>query len=321
SRGDRPSPRAGRDQGRGRLLPTGPRDARRRARHHALGRTAATDGAGARSSQGSADPDPRRRSLRGRQEHRGAAPADDPPGPGRAHADLDRAPDLDGAAGGSDRRVARRKDRGTRHARGADRRRRDLRRHGPPSGSGRGALERRARARPADRYSESERSELGSSWCRRFFPMSRKNRNEEAKRADAHGGHEEETLDQIKLDRRLIRRMATLVRPYRGRVVVAVALLLVSSLIDLVFPLLIKKGIDESIRPGNLDHLFFLSIVYLSLLLGNFGIRYAHLYLTQWIGQQVMHDLRVKIFRHVQTLQIAYFDRNPVGRTMTRLTS
>lgn len=151
--------------------------------------------------------------------------------------------------------------------------------------------------------------------------MSRKNRNEEAKRADAHGGHEEETLDQIKLDRRLIRRMATLVRPYRGRVVVAVALLLVSSLIDLVFPLLIKKGIDESIRPGNLDHLFFLSIVYLSLLLGNFGIRYAHLYLTQWIGQQVMHDLRVKIFRHVQTLQIAYFDRNPVGRTMTRLTS
>ena len=151
--------------------------------------------------------------------------------------------------------------------------------------------------------------------------MKRKNRNEEAERVDAHGGHEEETLDQVKLDRRLFRRMSTLVRPYTKRVVLAIVLLLVSSVIDLVFPLLVKKGIDESIRPGNLDHLFFLSIVYLSLLLGNFGIRYAHLYLTQWIGQQVMHDLRVKIFRHVQTLQIAYFDRNPVGRTMTRLTS
>ncbi|MCA9728522.1 MAG: ABC transporter ATP-binding protein, partial [Candidatus Eisenbacteria bacterium] len=133
--------------------------------------------------------------------------------------------------------------------------------------------------------------------------------------------HEEETLDQVKIDRQLLRRLAVFIRPYTRRVVIAIAILLVSSVIDLVFPLLIKRGIDDCIRPGSLHELFQLSLIYLGLLIANFALRYAHLYLTGWIGQQVMHDLRVRIFRHVQSLQIAYFDRNPVGRTMTRLTS
>ncbi|MEZ4654494.1 MAG: hypothetical protein R3E12_13140 [Candidatus Eisenbacteria bacterium] len=60
--------------------------------------------------------------------------------------------------------------------------------------------------------------------------------------------HEEETLDQVKIDRQLLRRLAVFIRPYTRRVVIAIAILLVSSVIDLVFPLLIKRGIDDCIR-------------------------------------------------------------------------
>lgn len=149
--------------------------------------------------------------------------------------------------------------------------------------------------------------------------MSSRNRTGAARVSSADS--DEETLDQVKVDRQQLRRLTKYVRPYRGTIVIAVALLLVSSLIDLAFPLLVKRGIDQGIRPRDLPHLFELSVLYAALLFGNFGLRYAHLYLTQWIGQRIMHDLRGQIFRHVQKLDVSYFDRNPVGRTMTRLTS
>lgn len=124
-----------------------------------------------------------------------------------------------------------------------------------------------------------------------------------------------------KLDRRLVRRLFAFVGPYRGLLVLAIFLLLLTSLLDLVFPLLVARGIDDYIRPGDRPGLVRLSLAFLALLGLSFAIRYAHIHATQLLGQRVMHDMRTTVFAHLQRLPIGYFDRNPVGRVMTRLTS
>lgn len=134
-------------------------------------------------------------------------------------------------------------------------------------------------------------------------------------------GPEEEQLEKAKLDHALFGRLIRYVTPYRSVLVWSVVTLLVVSLLELAFPLLIKRAIDGHIQPGDMQGLVGLSVVYLVLLIVVFALRYAQLYLTQLLGQRIMHDLRMEIFRHVQSLHIGYFDRNPVGRIMTRLTN
>ncbi|MCA9754695.1 MAG: ABC transporter ATP-binding protein [Candidatus Eisenbacteria bacterium] len=131
----------------------------------------------------------------------------------------------------------------------------------------------------------------------------------------------EETAGTPKLDHRLTKRLLAFVGPYKALLFVSILLLLLTSLVDLVFPLLVAKGIDDYIRPGDMRGLVHISILFLVLLGVSYGIRYAHLYYTQLLGQRVMHDMRNEIFAHLQRLHIGYFDRNPVGRVMTRLTS
>ena len=131
----------------------------------------------------------------------------------------------------------------------------------------------------------------------------------------------DETTLAPKLDHRLARRLIAFVGPYRGLLVLSILLLLLTSVVDLVFPLLVAKGIDDYIRPGDLPGLVRISLLFLGLLGLSYVIRYAHLYFTQLLGQRVMHDMRKEIFAHLQRLHIGYFDRNPVGRVMTRLTS
>ncbi len=132
---------------------------------------------------------------------------------------------------------------------------------------------------------------------------------------------EDEKVEKPKLDHRLVRRLFAFVGPYKGLLGLAILLLLLTSLIDLAFPLLVARGIDDYIRPGDMDGLVRLSWIYLGLLAVSYAIRYAHLYFTQLLGQRIMHDMRGEIFAHLQRLHIGYFDRNPVGRVMTRLTS
>ncbi|MEZ4648593.1 MAG: ABC transporter ATP-binding protein [Candidatus Eisenbacteria bacterium] len=131
----------------------------------------------------------------------------------------------------------------------------------------------------------------------------------------------EETAGAPKLDHRLAKRLLAFVGPYKLLLFVSILLLLLTSLVDLVFPLLVAKGIDDYIRPGDMQGLIRISVLFLVLLGVSYGIRYAHLYYTQLLGQRVMHDMRNEIFSHLQKLHIGYFDRNPVGRVMTRLTS
>jgi ATP-binding cassette subfamily B protein len=131
---------------------------------------------------------------------------------------------------------------------------------------------------------------------------------------------EEEALGRA-YDARLMRRLLAYLRPYRPKVALAVAMLVAASGLALVGPWLTKEAIDSAIPAGDYRQLALLgSLLVASLALAG-ALEYGRTILTTWIGQNVMLDLRAEIFRKLQGLSLSFFDRNPVGRLMTRVTS
>src|SRR5215831_4070355 len=121
--------------------------------------------------------------------------------------------------------------------------------------------------------------------------------------------HEEEVLGKA-YDSRLMKRLLTYLRPYRLQVMVALVKYLASrteahSLLDRFLSNQPMVGIAQ------------IAAMYLGLLLLSFLFEFAQTYIMQWTGQKVMFDLRAQIFRHLQRLHIAFYDRNPVGRLVT----
>jgi ATP-binding cassette subfamily B protein len=133
-------------------------------------------------------------------------------------------------------------------------------------------------------------------------------------------GHEEEALGRA-YDARLMRRLLGYVRPHRARVALAVGLLLAGALLELVGPWLTKVALDRAIPDRDSQLLLLLAAAFLATLLASFVLAYFQTVLTTWLGQRVMYDLRQEIFGKLQRLPVAFFDRNPVGRLMTRVTS
>src|SRR5690606_3721474 len=132
--------------------------------------------------------------------------------------------------------------------------------------------------------------------------------------------HEEEALGKA-YDARLMRRLLRYLRPYRWRVAAAVAVLLAGAALELVGPWLTKVALDRAIPDRDTTLLAGLAVAYLVALALAFLFEYAQTLLTTWIGQRVMYDLRREIFGHLQRLSLPFFDRNPVGRLMTRVTN
>ncbi len=132
--------------------------------------------------------------------------------------------------------------------------------------------------------------------------------------------HEEEILGKA-YDGRLMRRLLKYVRPYRRAIVAAVILLIVGSLLQLLLPVTIQIGIDKYLLAGDLDGLTRIALIYAAILLGSFVFQYIQLYITQFVGQKVQYDIRMQIFRHLQKLHLAFFDKNPVGRLVTRVSN
>ncbi len=145
-------------------------------------------------------------------------------------------------------------------------------------------------------------------------------RREAPQKPSSQRSEEAELLQEPKLDRALLWRLLVFAKPYRNSLIFAILLLLVLSAAELLFPILTMRAIDDYVRPGNLPGLIRISLLYLGLLAAVFVLRYGQGVLTQRIGQSIMHDLRTRLFAHLQRLDISYFDRNPTGRIMTRLT-
>ncbi|MFV1986525.1 MAG: ABC transporter ATP-binding protein [Gemmatimonadota bacterium] len=131
---------------------------------------------------------------------------------------------------------------------------------------------------------------------------------------------EEEALGKA-YDARLMKRLLQYLKPYRARVLVAVLMLIAASGLALIGPWLTMEAIDGAIPDGDYERLTRLSVLFFGALLFSSALEYGRVILTTWIGQNVMLDLRAQIFSHVQRLSLSYYDRNPVGRLMTRLTS
>ena len=122
-------------------------------------------------------------------------------------------------------------------------------------------------------------------------------------------------------DAALLRRLLRYLRPYRWLALGAVLLLLLQSGLALVGPRLTERALDVAIPRRDLGLLGLLAGLYLATLLLELVTEYGGAVLTAFVGQRVMYDLRMELFGHLQRLSVSYFDRNPVGRLMTRVTS
>jgi ATP-binding cassette, subfamily B, multidrug efflux pump len=131
---------------------------------------------------------------------------------------------------------------------------------------------------------------------------------------------QDEALDKS-YDARLLRRLLVYLRPYRRLTALAVLLLLAGAGLALVGPALTQRALDVAIPARDTGLLGTLAVVFLIALFLEFVVEYGQTLLTTYLGQRVMYDLRMQIFGHLQRLSISYFDRNPVGRLMTRVTS
>jgi len=145
---------------------------------------------------------------------------------------------------------------------------------------------------------------------------------------------EEEALGKA-VDRHLIARLLTYVRPYRWTVVFATIAAALQSATQIVGPYLNKVVIDRYLFPSPDAHNLFgsylpqdalrgvatLGLVYLSVLAVGFVLDFGQTYAMQWVGQHSMYDLRTQLFAHLQRLPISFFDHNPAGRLVTRVTN
>jgi ATP-binding cassette subfamily B multidrug efflux pump len=132
--------------------------------------------------------------------------------------------------------------------------------------------------------------------------------------------HEEEVLGKA-YDARLMRRLLTYLRPYKAAVAVALAAIIANSVFQLAPPYLTKIVIDEYIPAGDLSGLGFIALLYLATLLASFALEYTQTWMLQMTGQRIMFDMRMEVYRHLQRLDLRFYDRNPVGRLMTRVTT
>tara|TARA_Y100001949_G_scaffold43962_1_gene36074 strand:+ start:741 stop:2531 length:1791 start_codon:yes stop_codon:yes gene_type:complete len=132
--------------------------------------------------------------------------------------------------------------------------------------------------------------------------------------------HDEEVLGKA-YDARLMRRLLAYLKPYRSSVVIALLVIIGHSVLQLAQPYLMKLAIDQYIAEGDMAGLNRIALVFLFVLIGAFVLEYVRTYTLQLTGQRIMFDLRMEIYSHLQRLDMRFYDRNPVGRLMTRVTT
>lgn len=132
--------------------------------------------------------------------------------------------------------------------------------------------------------------------------------------------HEEEALGKA-YDGRLMRRLLAYAWPYRGVVLIAVLLLIIHGVLQLVGPFLTEYVIDVALPARDFGMIRKAVLIFAVALFTQFAADYGQTWFTALLGQRVMRDLRKEIFAHLQRLPISFFDKNPSGRLITRVTS
>ena len=132
--------------------------------------------------------------------------------------------------------------------------------------------------------------------------------------------HEEEVLGKA-YDARLMRRLLRYLRPYKAQVAVALAAIISGSVLQLAQPYLMKIAIDRYIATQDLQGVDRIAVAYFFILLASFALEYVQTWMLQMTGQRIMYDMRLQIYEHLQRIDLQFYDRNPVGRLMTRVTT
>ena len=132
--------------------------------------------------------------------------------------------------------------------------------------------------------------------------------------------HEEEILGKA-YDAGLMRRLLRYLRPYTVQVSIALTAIVGASLLQLAQPYLMKVAIDDYIARGSMQGLDRLALAFLAILVGSFALEFLQTWTLQNTGQRIMFDMRMQIYGHLQRIDVQYYDRNPVGRLMTRVTT
>jgi ABC-type multidrug transport system fused ATPase/permease subunit len=121
--------------------------------------------------------------------------------------------------------------------------------------------------------------------------------------------------------RRRILTLARLARPYKLRTAFSIVALLAATATALAPPYLAKYAVDDGIRNNDLDKLWWIVGLFLLAGLLNWGMSYVQTYLTGWIGERILADLRIKLFRHLQHLSLGFYERTRAGVIISRLTN
>ncbi len=136
-------------------------------------------------------------------------------------------------------------------------------------------------------------------------------------------------------DSRLMRRLLTYLRPYKLQTGLSAVAIVFKAATDVAGPYLVKVAVDNymtgpnpnpgwlarRLSPAPMTGITEIGLLYLAALAITFGLEFVQTYLMQWTGQKIMFDLRKQIFRHIQRMSPSFFDRNPVGKLVTRVTS
>lgn len=178
----------------------------------------------------------------------------------------------------------------------------------PPARASSPLSKDRTRSEPTDGAGPRDESANGASPPREASGTSRER------------GMDDDRLHQA-LDLQLAARLWSYVRPYRRAAFACLALSVGVSLLRLWQPTLIHGLIENEVAAGDVAGVARTTLGLLALALATFAAQAIFDYATGVVGQKAMHDLRMKVFRHVEGLDVAYFDRNPVGRLLTRMTS
>lgn len=132
--------------------------------------------------------------------------------------------------------------------------------------------------------------------------------------------HEEEILGKA-YDTRLMKRLLKSLKPYRWYVALGILLSMLVSGMEAIRPYFTKIAVDVNIANNDKHGLLLTALLFFAVLAVRGVVQYFSAYLTQWIGQRTIFDLRMQIFEHLQRLNIKFFDKNPIGRLITRVTN
>ncbi len=123
------------------------------------------------------------------------------------------------------------------------------------------------------------------------------------------------------IDYKLIKRLIVFLKPYKKYVFTALFFTILVSALGPLRPFLNKIAIDSFISTGDKHGLLWMIVAIFGLLVVNGALRVAMTYIMQWVGQSVLNDIRTKLFEHIQKLSLSFYDKNPVGKLVTRVTN